>query len=376
MRIAWVTETWLPTINGVVTRLAATCPELTRRGHQVLVIAPAGCDEPLDGVHVASMPSMRIRFIYGGQPWGLPLPRVRHLLHDFRPDLVHAVNPVLLGWSGVAYARLRGVPLVCSYHTQVARYARFYHLGFAGGPAQALVGWAHRLANVNVATSRNSCAQLAARGIPNVGLWPGGVDADLFHPDRADPGMRARLSGDHPERRLALYIGRLAAEKGIERLLPASEPGGEWHLCLVGDGPAGRELRRRFAGRQATFVGALAGEELAAAYASADLFAFPSTTDTLGLTLLEALASGLPVVAARTPAAAEVLGDAPGTALVDPTDGASLLSAMERAMAGAPDRATVAATSRVRIATWAHATDRLLSFYAEAVNLVRARRAV
>ena len=157
MRIAYVTETWFPSINGVVTRLAATVSELAGRGHEVLVVAPhmsgtGDWSEP-PGATVRHVPSVGLPFIYGGQPWGLPLPRTRHLIGDFEPEVVHALSPVLLGWSGVVYARAHGLPLVCSYHTHVARYAHYYHLGFAERPVWALIRRAHRQAHVNLAAS-------------------------------------------------------------------------------------------------------------------------------------------------------------------------------------------------------------------------------
>ena len=260
MRIAYVTETWLPSINGVVTRLVATVAELVRSGHQVLVVAPTVSgerDAQPAGATIRQVPSVGLPFIYGGQPWGLPLPRVVRLLDDFEPDLVHAVCPVLLGWAGVLHARRRDLPLVCSYHTHVARYAHYYHLGFVERPLWALVRRAHRLAHVNLAASEASRDELQARGVRDVGVWRGGVDLGLFHPRHASAAVRGRLTSGRPERRLCLYVGRLAAEKGLRRLLPLAR--GDRHLALVGDGPARQDLERAFAGAQATFAGPLAG---------------------------------------------------------------------------------------------------------------------
>lgn len=242
MRIAIVTETWLPSINGVVTRLVATVRELLARDHMVMLVCPTVAEPPggvanPPGAAVCHVPSVGLPFIYGGQPWGLPLPRVMRLLDGFRPDLVHAVCPFLLGWAGVLHTRSRGLPR-------------------------------------------------------------------------------------------CLYVGRLAAEKGIEALLPLAASGGERHLALVGGGPAADDLAQALAGTQATLAGTMAGTELAAAYASADVFVFPSTTDTLGLVLLEAMASGLPVVAARTQAAEDLLARAPAGGLFDSGDPVALTEAL------------------------------------------------
>jgi glycosyltransferase involved in cell wall biosynthesis len=379
VRIAIVTETWSPSVNGIVTRLRESVRELRARGHAVLVVAPdAGETDdarlPPAGVTVRRVPSLGLPFIYGGQAWGLPLPRVVRQLDEFQPDVVHAVSPFLLGWAGVVHARSRGVPLVCSYHTHIARYAHYYHVGFAERPVWALVRSAHRQANVNLAASEAARRELEAHGVPDVGVWPAGVDLDRFHPRHATAAMRARLTLGHPGRRLCLYVGRLAGEKGIERLGPLAARRGPRHVALVGEGPARAELEHAFAGTQTTFAGPLAGRELAEAFASADLFVFPSTTDTLGIVLLEAMASGLPVVAARTASAQDLLASAPAGGLFDPGDEHDLLAAADRWLDAPVDREAVAARARRLVPTWRDATDALVTAYGRATE--RAGRAV
>ena len=373
MRIAYVTETWHPAINGVVTRLSATVSDLAGRGHEVLVVAPGAFDQPLEGVRVRGVRSVRIPFIYGGEPWGLPLPSVVRLLDDFGPDLIHAVNPVLLGWSGIAYARRRGIPLACSYHTQVARYAGFYHLGFAEPFIWAVIRLAHRLADLNLVTSQASAIELGRRGVGRIRLWRRGIDERHFGVRDPDPVMRARLSDGHPERALVLYVGRLAAEKGLERLRPLTRSAG-LHLALVGEGPARAAVAATLGGAHGTFVGPLRGDELAAAYASADVLAFPSITDTVGLALLEALASGLPVVASRTVAAQELLAGAPAAELVPSEDGAQWLKAVTRLASHAPPRSVIAEDACRRCGTWGEVTDDLLWLY-DGARRVRRRAA-
>src|SRR5215471_14460732 len=234
-------------MNGVVTRLVATVRELLARDHAVMVVGPtaaeprSGVPDP-PGVTVRRVPSVGLPFVYGGQPWGLPLPRVVRLLDGFRPDLIHTVCPFLLGWAGVLHARSRALPLVCSYHTHIARYAHFYRMGFAERPVWAVVRKAHQQAHVNLAASEASRAELEAQGVAQLDVWRGGVDLDLFQPGHSSEAMRERLTDGHPERRLCLYVGRLAAEKRLEVLLPLAAPGGDRHLALVGAGPAGEDL--------------------------------------------------------------------------------------------------------------------------------------
>ena len=282
---------------------------------------------------------------------------------------------MLLGWSGVIFAKARGLPLVCSYHTHVARYAHFYGLGFMERPVWALMIQAHLLAQVNLAASEAAAAELEAQGVAHVRVWRGGVGLERFHPGQADPAMRSRLTGGHPERQVVLYVGRLAAEKGVARLLPLADLGAGRHLALVGDGPARGELEAAFRDSPVTFVGTLSGSELAAAYASAELFAFPSTTDTLGLVLLEAMSSGLPVVAARSAASAELLAGVPACELFDPGDASSLVAAAERSLTTQVDRLILAEHARRTAPTWAQVTRELLCEYEAAISLAQARPA-
>jgi glycosyltransferase involved in cell wall biosynthesis len=361
LRIAFVTEVWRPSINGVVTRLEATLRELRRRGHDLLVIAPdAGAPDP--EVQVVGAPTVRIWFIYGGQPWGLPVPGLARALDAFAPDVVHAVNPVLLGWAGVRYARRRGVPLVCSYHTRVADYSRYYRLGALERWTEATIRSAHRMADLNLVTSRVSSGDLGAWGLDSR-LWRGGLDRAAFRRAPARPDVRARLTGGHPERDLVLNVGRLAREKDLARLGALAE--GRRHLALVGDGPARAELEAALAGRQVTFAGWMTGDDLTAAYGSADVFVTTSTTETLGLALLEARGCGLPVVAARTPVTLEILGEAYGARLVAPGEQRLLVAAVDELLAERPDRDVIAAEARAATATWSEATDDLLACYRE-----------
>ncbi|NMP21960.1 glycosyltransferase family 4 protein [Sulfobacillus harzensis] len=300
MRIAFVTETWWPSTDGVVTRLTATLRELKKMGHELLVIAPRGGDPVFEGIPVRDVPNVSVGFIYGGKPWGMPLPRIGHYIREFDPDIVHAVNPFVIGWGGVFSAVSQGRPLVASYHTNIAQYAEFYHLGFTKPAIWACLRALHNRADLNLATSETVRRELVQEGIRNVRVWARGVDLDLYHPAKRSEAMRRRLTGGHPERMIALSVGRVAAEKGLDRLTALFGANPDLHLAFVGDGPARPSLENLFQGTPTTFVGTLHGEELATAYASADVFVFPSTTDTLGLVLLEAMASGLPIIAAES----------------------------------------------------------------------------
>lgn len=363
MRIAFVVETWIPSTDGIVTRLVATCRNLLDTGHRVLVVCPrpgdaAACDARRDArVRVRTVPTAGWSFVYGGQRWGLPVPAVSRYLREFRPDVVHVVNPVLLGIAGALTARRHHIPLVASYHTNVAMYAGYYHLAWLRPLIWRVVGALHRAAALNLATSRMGAHELTSHGVHDVRIWPRGVDLDLFHPG---PPAAAPHSGTP----MVLYVGRLAAEKDLLRLRPFATPGDGFRLTMVGGGPQADRLRSAM-GPQVRFTGVLHGPALADAYRSADVFAFPSSTDTLGLVVLEALASGLPVVAVDSVASRELLAGCTVAALVPPGDAAAMRTAVGALAARAradPAVATVARRFAERYG-WREATTWLARRY-------------
>ena len=329
MRIAFTTETWWPSTDGVVTRLTATVRELRRMGHELLIIAPEGGEPSFEGVPVIGVPTVSVRFIYDGKPWGLPLPRVLKFIDEFRPDLVHVVNPFVLGVAGVWGAVKRRYPLVASYHTNIARYAEFYHLGASKPLIWAILRGLHNRAQINLATSMAVKQELSEHGIQRVNLWRRGVDLDQFDPGRRSRAMRQRMTDGHEDRMIGVYVGRLAPEKGLDRLTGIFSGHPDLHLSLVGDGPARGPLEERLRGNPVTFLGTLHGKELAEAYASADFFIFPSTTETLGLVLLEAMASGLPIVAAEARPTHELVDQSGAGALFAPEDHHGLSKAID-----------------------------------------------
>ncbi|MFC4242489.1 glycosyltransferase [Gryllotalpicola reticulitermitis] len=380
MRIAFVTETWKPSINGVVTRIASSIDELLAAGHEVLVVAPrtgaADAGVPaVPGLTVVRVPSFHISWVYGGQPWGLPMPRVRAALAAFAPDLVHVVGPFVLGIAGVLGARRLRLPLVCSFHTDIAAYSTSYHLGWSRPIIWRILAALHNAAALNLVTSRHSEALLTKHGVRGIRLWQRGVDLARFRPAEASDrpvsahtaGADAAQARDDAAPPRALYVGRLADEKRISSLLPLARSGAV-RLTLVGDGPDRARLEQEFAGTQTEFTGSLTGDALAARYATADVFVFTSTTETLGLVLIEALASGLPVVAVESPASTELLGRLPIARLVAGSRPAEFIDAVTDVLsAGTRDERAVLARREAIGWSWANATQQLLGYYAEVV---------
>jgi glycosyltransferase involved in cell wall biosynthesis len=249
----------------------------------------------------------------------LPRPAIGDRLESFHPDIIHVVNPAVLGLAGIFYSKLLKIPLVASYHTHLPQYLPHYGLGMLQGLLWELLKNAHNQANLNLCTSTAMMSELTQHGIERVDLWQKGVDTELFHPDLASWEMRSHLCQGHPEKPLLLYVGRLSAEKEIERIKPILEAIPTARLALVGDGPHRQALEKHFLGTNTNFIGYLMGKELGAAFASADAFIFPSRTETLGLVLLEAMAAGCPVVAARSGGIPDIVTDRVNGYLFEPT---------------------------------------------------------
>jgi glycosyltransferase involved in cell wall biosynthesis len=380
LRIALITETWLPSVDGIVTRLTWTVRELRRRGHEVMVVAPrsrtqliGSVDRLPEGVEVREVFSLGIPMIYGGKQWGLPLPAVGRHLDSFKPDIVHAVGPFFLGRAAVRHATRRGWPLVCSYHTHIAGYARFYGLGLAEQAILRSLRRLHRQADLNLAASTAAKHHLATIGVEEVQVWEGGVNLAMFNPLRGSTGMRQRITRGHADRLVVVYAGRLAAEKGIERLLPLMQARSDVHLVLVGDGPHRLELQEQFKGKNVTFMGLLSQAKVGEVLASGDVFAFPSTTDTLGLVVLEAMASGLPVLLADSPSNRDLISGTSAGVIFDPRQPFEIVSALDAALAIGRPRSELSAGARRRFPTWSQTTGQLIGWYRAVLEHRRAR---
>jgi glycosyltransferase involved in cell wall biosynthesis len=365
MRIAIFSETFLPGTDGVVTRLCNTLDHLAKEHHDILLFAPKGAPESYGPARVVGVPSFTFA-LYPEKKFARPWPRVGKILKAFQPDLIHSVNPGFLGPAAIYYARRLRVPLIASYHTHIPSYARYYKLDWLEPFLWWLFRTMHNQAQINLCTSEATLETLKAHGFRNLELWERGVDLRLFSPAKRSDAMRARLlGGADPNRKVLLYVGRLASEKGLERLRPCLDRLPDVHLALVGDGPHRAELERVFAGSNTTFTGYLFGEELAQAYASADAFIFPSTTETLGLVMYEAMASGLPVMAADSPATREVLLHGEAGWLFNPLDTASILDAIEDWLGDAGKRERIAQRG-LEVASkldWSGPTKQLIHHY-------------
>ncbi|HEX8712922.1 MAG TPA: glycosyltransferase family 1 protein [Terracidiphilus sp.] len=370
MRVAVFTETFLPKTDGIVTTICQTIRHLRRLGHEVLVVAPESGLVEYEGCRIVGVPGRKFPF-YPELRLSFSRSSVHRILEEFQPDLVHAVEPACLGLAALYLAggssggRLRA-PLILSYHTDLPKYLDYFGLRFLEPFIWPLLRLRHKRATVNLCTSESVVRDLEKHGIARVALWPGAVDSERFAPGRRSEAMRSRLTEGRPESPLLLYAGRLSVEKGIERLLPVLRANPGARLALIGDGPHRAALQQHFAGMPVHMTGFLHGNELAEAFASSDIFVMPSETETLGLVVLEAMASGLPVVAARAGGIPEMIDDGVNGFLFEgESQGARIVGRLindgaERKKIG------LAARPAAMKRNWATATQVLLQHYRSA----------
>ncbi|MDT5170562.1 MAG: phosphatidylinositol alpha 1,6-mannosyltransferase [Mycobacterium sp.] len=297
MRVAIVAESFLPHVNGVSNSVIRVLEHLRRSGHEALVIAPdtprgqPPADRLYDGIRVHRVPSWMFPRVTT-LPLGLPLPRILRVLRGFEPDVVHLASPALLGYGGLRAAKRLGVPTVAVYQTDVPGFAASYGVGMTTQAAWAWFRHLHGLADRTLAPSSATMESLKAQRIPRVYQWARGVDVIRYAPSARDDALRRRWSPDGKP--IVGFVGRLAPEKHVERLISLAA-GDTVQLVIVGDGVDRKKLQTAMP--TAVFTGALYGEELAAAYASMDVFVHAGEHETFCQVVQEALASGLPVIA-------------------------------------------------------------------------------
>jgi phosphatidylinositol alpha 1,6-mannosyltransferase len=288
LRIAIVTESFLPSVNGVSRSVDRVARHLIERGHEAMIIAPGHGPDTHHGARVERLRAIPMP-ICPEFPVGLPTRRVRRLLEDFAPDVVHLASPIAVGAYGAVAARALELPTVAIFQTDVAGFATHYRLGTLAGPIWRWLQRVHADVDRTLAPSVSSVRELRRLGIPRVHRWARGVDLEAFAPHhrRRPPTQRVGVA------RVG-YIGRLAAEKGVDRLaviqgLP------DCQMVVVGDGHRRRQLERQLP--EAEFLGRLGGNELSRAFADLDVFVHTGVHETFCQTVQEALASGVPVVA-------------------------------------------------------------------------------
>ena len=363
MRIAIVTESFLPQVNGVSNTVRHLVEQLTATGHSVMVVAPGqGCSS------YAGSPVVRVRSVplpkYRDFPVGLPDPIVTAALARFAPDVVHLASPAILGAAGLRAARRLGVPTVAVFQTDLAGFARQYRLR-ADAVVWALVRHLHARADRTLAPSAAVAERLRQAGVPRVHRWGRGVNLELFRPDRRDEELRRQIAPDGEV--LIGYVGRVAAEKCVRRLTEVADIPGS-RLVVVGDGPERPALQRLLP--NAVFTGMLQGEELARAFASLDVFVHTGVHETFCQTVQEAQASGVAAVAPASGGPLDLIDHGRSGLLYRPEDPSGLRETVQAVVRddALRRRLSSAAVARVRGRTWASTVGELVAQHYTAVR--------
>ncbi|BBX65112.1 GDP-mannose-dependent alpha-mannosyltransferase [Mycobacterium saskatchewanense] len=376
MRVAIVAESFLPNVNGVSNSVLRVLEHLRRTGHEALVIAPDNppaeprAERIHDGIRVHRVPSRMFPKVTT-LPLGVPMPRMVKVLRGFDPHVVHLASPALLGYGGLRAARWLGVPTVAVYQTDVPGFAASYGIPMTQRAAWAWFRHLHGLADRTLAPSTVTVDSLVSHGFPRVHQWARGVDVLRYAPSARDEGLRRRWSPDGKP--IVGFVGRLAPEKHVERLIGLAA-GDAVRVVVIGDGVDRQKLQSAMPA--AVFTGALYGDELAAAYASMDVFVHTGEHETFCQVVQEALASGLPVIAPDAGGPRDLVTPC-RTGLLLPVDDfeARLPAAVDHLLAER-HRYAPAARRSVLGRSWPVICDELLGHYEAVLSPFARRRAL
>ena len=366
MRVAIVTESFFPQVNGVTNTVRHVVDRLVERGNEVMVVAPSPGLSVYRSVRVVRVRSLSMPR-HRSFPVGMPDAAVERTLAQFRPDVIHLASPVALGAVGLRAARRLGIPTVAVYQTDIGGFARQYGVR-ADAAVGRWVGRIHRRADRTLVPSRASWDQLAALGVSDMHLWRRGVALDVFGPQHRVPVLNSRWTRREPGSLAVGYVGRLAPEKQVSRLAEvAAVPG--TRLVVVGDGPSRASLERQIPG--AVFTGMLRGQELAHVFASLDVFVHTGESETYCQTVQEAQASGVPVVAPAAGGPLDLVDHGRNGLLYDPADPGSLRDTVARLVADVELRRGLATAGLAVVGerTWSSVVDELIDVHYAAVSL-------
>ena len=369
MRVAVVTESFLPNINGVTNSVLRVLEHLCASGDQALVIAPASENMPTEyaGHPVKAVPVIPTQnFLPTGMPMGLPQKRIQHLLDGFSPDVIHLASPFALGSYANKMAKKLDIPTVSIYQTDLGGFAKQYGFGIAQSSLQKILYKIHSQTDRTLAPSTAACLELHLAGVPEVYLWRRGVNTELFNPNKRSASLRDTWKNGDQNKIIVGFVGRLAQEKRVSDLkVLQSNP--NIQLVIVGDGPHRRKLEQQLPG--ALFLGFKNGEELAQIYASFDLFIHPGPNETFCQAVQEALASGIPSIVPRTGGPADLVTHGRTGYVIDISD-ASQLNQTVNLHHDRSDRKQmrIAARDSVSMRTWNRINHELKAHYQDVIN--------
>lgn len=352
MRVALFTDTYLPEVNGVAKTLGRWAEYLRSQGIPCKVFAPTA-ESRLSADRTSVERFFSVPFLlYPECKFAVPNPvNIKKTLRDFMPTLIHVATPFNLGLYGSHYARKRGIPLVASYHTHFDQYLSYYKLQWMEPMLMKYMSWFHSACRKVYVPSQSTMEHLRPHGFPEMEIWGRGVQSDRFHPDVDRDAVLASF-GIRPDKFIVLYVGRLALEKSIDVLLSSfrnvPEPQkSAMELVIAGDGPLYEELASTIGAEEPIrLLGFVHGRRLSELYAAADVFLFPSATETFGNVVLESLASGTPVIGADAGGVRDNVRHGSTGWLCPPGDAAAFTRALLALYADAGLRARLGAAGR------------------------------
>lgn len=309
MKVAIFTDTFTPQVNGVAQTFQLFVDYLDEQGMEYRLFVPETKEENLFSNQIHRFTSVPF-YLYPECRFSFPkMSHIRRQLEEFQPDLIHIATPFTIGLSGLYYGKKLNIPIVGSYHTHFDRYLKYYDLHFLSKWIWEYMRWFHQSFRATFVPSVETKQELLKHGFHDVGIWSRGVDCKKFKPLQDDEPLRSRynIKASH----ILSYVGRLAPEKDLHTLMEAAEQlpdhiKDQVHWLIVGDGPTADEMKEQ-APDNMSFTGYLNGEDLAEVYGASSLFVFPSTTETFGNVVLEALACATPAIGARAGGVQEII---------------------------------------------------------------------
>lgn len=373
-RVVIVTESFLPSLNGVTNSVLRVLETLHEQGHEALIIAPTSPVSEYLGFKVIKTK----HFHFKQFPVALPLMAMRRIFREFQPDVVHVAAPFALGRQALRVAKSLDIPAIAIYQTDISGYLQRYNLELLKPAVDEFVARIHRQASITLAPTPETAANLSALNAGKVGVWGRGIDLNAYRPDRKQTlevqALRAKYV--RPGNLLVGFVGRLAAEKQVSRMSELFGVQGVEFL-IVGDGPERASLEDKFRGRPVTFTGRLEGEALANAYATLDVFVHFGTEETFGQTIQEAQASELPVIAPARGGPVHLIENGVTGLLVNPDEVRPYRESLQMLLSDAKLRKRIARQARESVMerTWARNNDKLLEHYRVAISDLKAKKA-
>ena len=364
LRIAVVTEAFLPQVNGVTNSVLRLLEFCKSQGHEVLIIAPESEGAPtryLD-YKIKHVPSIAMKKLI---PMGVPRKFLEPLLEGFAPDVIHLASPIFLGHYVARIAKKMGIPTVSVYQTDIAGFARHYGLTIAHNTLKKWVSRIHQATDITLAPSKWASRDLESTGVQNVRIWKRGVNLVNFDPARRDESLRKNITGGE-EKFIVGYVGRLANEKRLDDLVILDQQP-HIQLVIVGDGPAAARFKRELP--NARFVGYQSGSELGRYVASFYIFVHTGKHETFCQAIQEALASGVPVIGPDTGGPVDLIDHGVTGLLIDTSDPHELLEAVETLRSHSSfDLMQLAARKAVEHRTWDYINAQLIEHYTDAIQ--------